>query len=859
MKWGLSMKKDKHILVWTIILITASFILTTCISVNSLNTVIEGHDEEMSKVLASNVYDSINNVLSEPIIVAQTMSNDYYLIEPLKEEGFPKRKEKDILVSYLDTIKNNMEYSSVFIVSDKSRTYYTQDGFNKIVSPETDQHDIWYSNFVESGKKYSFDVDIDEAHNNIWTIFVNARIEDENNNFLGVCGVCVKMTELQDILSEYEKKYDIKVNLVNDEGLVQIDTNMINLEKAVVSIDILEDEDKIEYIYHEEENGGYTVSRYVESLGWHLVVQHIGENNGHIYSNIVYKNVLIFFVILAACIIMVSSSLIFEKKKMVEHALEKERYAKEQEALKVQAEAASRAKGDFLASMSHEIRTPINAVLGMDEMILRESSDDKILDYAYDIKRAGSTLLNLVNDILDFSKIESGKMDIIPASYNFGDLLDDLIDIIRPRAEEKGLKLKIQAEPGIPVHLYGDEIRIRQVITNMLVNAVKYTEKGCVCLEVSGRRIPDGNVVLYVSVKDTGMGIKEEDKEKLFETFRRLDENRNRNIEGTGLGLPITMRLLELMGSRLEVESTYSKGSDFHFYLEQKVLDEEIIGDFHKNYEQKKKEINIYKEKFIAPDARLLVVDDNEVNLKVFLGLLKNSQMQIDTAICGKDCLALMQQNKYHIIFMDHRMPGMDGIETLKYSKVMEDNLCKDSVIIALTANAISGVREMFIGEGFDDYLSKPVIAARLEEMIQKYLPEEMVIKTVGEQMDKETKKPGSIMGNSIVDWEEGRNFCKGDEEFYREMLQAFLDSHYDIELQDFYKAPDFEGYCIKIHSIKTNLKNIGAIEASGLALELELHFKENNSIQYVRQKHSEFILVYKEVEKAVSDYLGCN
>ncbi len=847
------MKRDKRILVWTIILIAASFILTTCISVSSLNTVIEGHDEEMSKVLASNVYDSINNVLSEPIIVAKTMSNDYYLIEPLKEKEFPKSKEQDILVSYLNTIKTNMEYSSVFIVSDKSKKYYTQNGFNKVVSPETDQYDIWYSRFVESGVKYSFDVDIDETHNNVWTIFVNARIEDENNNFLGVCGVSVRMAELQDILGKYEEKYNIKVNLVNNEGLVQIDTDMINMEKAVVNIDILEDEDKIEYIYHEEENGGYTVSRYIESLGWHLVVQNNGENNGHIYSNLVYKNVLIFFAILAVCIIMVSSSLVFEKKKIEEQAREKERYAKEQEALKVQAETASRAKGDFLASMSHEIRTPINAVLGMDEMILRESSDDKISGYAYDIKRAGNTLLNLVNGILDFSKIESGKMDIIPTSYNLGDLLDDIIDIIRPRTEEKNLKLKIHVEPGIPVHLYGDEIRIRQVITNLLVNAVKYTEKGCVCLDVSGRRLPDNIVLLYVSIKDTGIGIKEEDKEKLFETFRRLDENRNRNIEGTGLGLPITMRLLELMGSRLEVESTYLKGSDFYFYLEQKSEDKEVIGDFYKNYEQKKKEINIYKEPFIAPDARLLVVDDNEVNLKVFIGLLKNLQMQIDTAICGKDCLALMQQNKYHIIFMDHRMPGMDGIETLKFSKVMEDNLCKDSVIIALTANAIPGVREMFIEQGFDDYLSKPIIAARLEEMIQKYLPEEIVIKNDLVFNGNETN---DAEGNNILDWEAGRNFCNGDEEFYKEMLQAFLDSHYDMELQDFYKASDFENYCIKIHSIKTNLKNIGAIKASGLALELELAFKESDGIQYASQKHNEFIIVYKEVEKAAGRYL---
>lgn len=260
-------------------------------------------------------------------------------------------------------------------------------------------------------------------------------------------------------------------------------------------------------------------------------------------------------------------------KKVAEKAKEEAERAKEI------AQQANRAKSDFLANMSHEIRTPINAVLGMDEMILRESTNSKILEYASDIKQAGSMLLSLINDILDFSKIESGKMDIIPVDYDLGILLGDTIDMIRSRAEEKKLQLELKIESTTPVHLHGDEVRLRQIITNILTNAVKYTPEGKVTLTVSGKKVSEEAVQLYISVKDTGIGIKEEDMGRLFDSFQRVDESRNRNIEGTGLGLSITMRLLNLMGSGMEVKSTYGEGSDFYFYLEQKQLDDEVIGD----------------------------------------------------------------------------------------------------------------------------------------------------------------------------------------------------------------------------------------------------------------------------------------
>ena len=409
-------------------------------------------------------------------------------------------------------------------------------------------------------------------------------------------------------------------------------------------------------------------------------------------------------------------------KKVAEKAKEEAEKAKEI------AQEANSAKSDFLANMSHEIRTPINAVLGMDEMILRECTDPQILEYASNIKQAGNMLLYLINDILDFSKIESGKMDIIPVDYNLGLLLGDSIEMIRSRAEEKKLQLELKIEPNTPVHLHGDEVRIRQIITNLLTNAVKYTSEGKVVLTVSGKKIAESVVQLCISVKDTGIGIKEEDIERLFDSFQRIDESRNRNIEGTGLGLSITMRLLNLMGSRLEVKSTYGEGSDFYFCLEQKQLDDEVIGEDDRKYlknESSKTDVSI--QEFYAPNAKILVVDDNAINIKVFLGLLKKYGMQIDTAMSGKECIALMEENTYNIVFMDYLMPEMDGVETLKQINQMKNNRSKDAAIIVLTANAISGAREMFLQEGFCDYLSKPVIPENLEKMIRKHLPEELL------------------------------------------------------------------------------------------------------------------------------------
>lgn len=391
--------------------------------------------------------------------------------------------------------------------------------------------------------------------------------------------------------------------------------------------------------------------------------------------------------------------------------------------------AASEAKSAFLSNMSHEIRTPINAVLGMNEMILRESEDENIVSYSQNIKSAGNSLLALINDILDFSKIESGKMEIVPVDYDFASLLNDLVNMISGRMAAKSLQLILDIDPMIPRSLYGDEVRVKQIITNILTNAAKYTDEGSVTLKITyDKRLKVNDcLILMVSVKDTGIGIREEDMSKLFGEFERIDQKRNRNIEGTGLGMSITQNLLSMMGSSLNVESEYGKGSEFSFKLVQTVRKWDPIGDYKVALDAFARTKNKYVPKFTASLAHLLVVDDTFVNLMVFKGLLTKTEVKIDTADNGRRAVELAAEKKYDIIFLDHMMPDKDGIETLAEIRSNPAGPNSDTPAICLTANAISGAKEFYMEAGFDDYLTKPIDSDALEEMIYHYLPKELI------------------------------------------------------------------------------------------------------------------------------------
>lgn len=397
----------------------------------------------------------------------------------------------------------------------------------------------------------------------------------------------------------------------------------------------------------------------------------------------------------------------------------------ELEDARMEAVRASKAKSDFLANMSHEIRTPINAVLGFNTMILRSTKDEKILDYARDIENAGKNLLNIINDILDLSKIESGNMELVPAEYKTVDLINDIVNMVTFKVSDKGLKLNLDIADDIPSVMYGDDIRIKQVIINLLNNAVKYTQKGSVTLSMKST-VVDDTATLRVAVKDTGIGIKEEDMANLFEKFKRIEEGRNRSIEGTGLGISIVVQFLKLMESELEVSSVYGEGSEFGFSINQKVVDFEPISDVRERMKEKKVDYT-YKESFTASKARILIVDDNSLNRKVIHSLLGKTKVQMDEADGGFSCVEMTLKQKYDLILLDHMMPDMDGIQTIHEIRENIDNPNKDTVIIALTANALAGAMEEYLAEGFNSFLSKPVEPAKLEQTVFEYLPQELI------------------------------------------------------------------------------------------------------------------------------------
>ena len=568
----------------------------------------------------------------------------------------------------------------------------------------------------------------------------------------------------------------------------------------------------------------------------------------YVVQEVVISLGIIFMSLIVAEIV---NSLITEQNHRLLDALRKEKRSQQE------AEAANMAKSSFLANMSHEIRTPINAILGMNEMILREEKDPAIRGYAGNIQASGNSLLSIVSDVLDISKIESGKLEIIPVDYEVNSLISDCCNMAAGRAKAKELELLVECADNVPMKLCGDETHIRQIIMNLLTNAVKYTEKGTVKLIVSGS-FNDGGFVLKVDVSDTGIGIAEENLPQLFTQFQRFDLQRNRNIEGTGLGLSIVKRLCDLMSGTITARSVLGSGSTFTVELPQKVVDSTPCGGVNLNYSAGAE--HEYHHSFEAPEAKILAVDDLPVNLLVIANLLKETRIKIDTAGSGRECLDKCSQQKYDLILMDHMMPEMDGVLTFEKLHGDKSSPNFETPVIMLTANALAGMREQYMDVGFADYVSKPVRGAKLEEAIRRNLPESLIKpaspEIPAEAVSTEPSGFADICGAvPELNVNAALQYCCGSAELLNDLLHDFTENDHFSDLKAAFEEKRWEDYRRHAHSLKSTSLMIGLTGLSERARASELALK-GGCTEFAELNHDSLIEEYSALLGKIKDYL---
>ena len=771
-------------------------------------------------------------------------------------------------VKWMDSIASNYSSISVCYLANpySEHTVIMNNGWQPDEGWKVEERE-WYKQTELSPNRLNFSKPYFDEQTGNYCITLSKIVYGSNGEFLGIFGIDLYMDRVIEIFGSGYADHEY-VFLVDPNGVIinhpnekyqMSENNNKNISDTPYAkiFDLTEGESKNIKDY----DGSYSMCNHVVDDSTGFSVFYVANWWS---MNILYILVIGIFVLLIAAITIVIIVLLNKVIKSQANMNKKLSEAVDK------ATIAGQAKSDFLAQMSHEIRTPINAIIGMDEMILRESNNEEISDYARNIRSASGTLLALINGVLDFSKIESGKMEIISGKYDTTDMVDNLVNMISDKAEKKGLTFNTEIDPKLPKQLYGDDVRIRQVITNILTNAVKYTNKGSVTLTIKAEEIAEEKCTLLVSVSDTGMGIKEEDMDKLFAAFQRLDEKRNKNIEGTGLGMSIVEGLLSMMGSKLKVESTYGKGSTFSFELEQKIIDGNPIGEYVRGQAISKEKGSNDRE-FILKDAAVLVVDDNDMNLKVAKGLMKRLNTVPDLASGGEYCINMIREKHYDIILMDHMMPVMDGIETL--AKINRERLLsEDTVVIALTANAVVGAREMYLEKGFKDYLSKPIDPKQLEEMFIKYLPPEKICykdemqesgslskdENANSVSTTEDNNRGGVTGaedmavsateseettdtvtGSFMDKLRAKGFnveaalgyAMDDEDFYKELLETYIDEEGDKRagISKYFEEKNWHEYQILVHALKSSSRTIGADKLSAMALAQENAAREQN------------------------------
>ncbi len=670
---------------------------------------------------------------------------------------------------------------------------------------------------------------------------------------------------INSIISDGEEIESIDTNpykyvLPSDATNIEIKLSVLNyqLSNPLIHVYIEGLDDEGTYMYQKDLHAlDYT---YIPYGTYALHIEVIDTSTASVQKEVVYiirkkANIFELPVTKVVIILLIMYLTAFMVYRIMKATVIRSQYEQVKEA-KDEAERANMAKSRFLANMSHEIRTPINTIIGMDEMIIREdrSLDTKeysgnILGYASAIKKASESLLGLVNDILDLSKVESGKMNLVEDEFDTADLIRSILSMVKIKAKEKDLMLVEEVDPNIPSRLYGDPGKIKQILLNLLSNSIKYTANGSVTFTAKLLEDDGCDCVIRYAVKDTGIGIKEEDMDKLFTAFERVDEKKNSGILGTGLGLNISSQFAALMGTEIKVESKYGLGSEFSFTLKQKIIDKTPIGEFK---EVESIDYNApYVPLFTAPLANIMVVDDNDMNLQVISNLLKATKVKIKPVTSGKECLNLLGTNKdecpYNMVLLDHMMPEMDGIETCE--KIREN--FNDLPVIALTANAATSGEDFYKEKGFDGYLAKPVDGRKLEETIKNYLPdallEEPVFVVNEEQAEPESDKYAFLYDLKGIDFSEGVKNC-GNRSAYLETIQTFYDTLEEKadELETAYNKEDWEFYTIKVHALKSSARIVGAKKLSELALSLEDAGKSGN-IDFIKENTGTLLRMYRE------------